>query len=216
MKKLMLTLALALATFTAAYAQFGVVGGWTTSKTPTGGDWKAVVENVNMFHAGVAYKFNVAELITLQPALSYQVKGSNVTSDTALQDILFTRGNFVEFDLGMQLGLDLLILRPYFLFEPFIGYDVSPLSSASLYSVNSSNLNQYLNEAKNKLEYGFGIGGGIELMKHLQVSVQWFMNGGKLFDGDKIDQDAALALFLQGYKDLKNYQGVKISLGLFF
>ena len=202
MKKLLLTLALVLGSFTAAHAQFGIVGGWTTAKTPSSvSDLKP--QNGNMFHAGVAYKFELGPVFTLQPALVYQGKTTFV-DESLTASTLYTRGNFLELELGCQVGIDLLALRPYFLFEPFIGYD---LGSVNL--VNGD-VKTVLNDARNKFEYGFGVGGGIELLNHLQISVQWFMNIGNLYNGNKLSVDYS------ELKNLRNFQGVKISLGLFF
>ena len=77
MKKLLLTLALMLGTLTAANAQIGIIGGWTTAKTPSSiSDLSPA--NGNLFHAGVAYKFDFGPFFTLQPELVYQGKASYV------------------------------------------------------------------------------------------------------------------------------------------
>jgi len=199
MKKLLLTLALVFGTLTAANAQFGIVGGWTTAKAPS--EVSALSpKNASMFHAGLAYKIELGPVFTLQPALLYHGKTTSVTEG---DNTLYSRGNFLELDLGCQVGIDLLALRPYFLFEPFIGYD---LGSFNLYNGTSSDI---LNNARNKFEFGFGVGGGIELLNHLQISAQWFMNVGHLYDGNKLTG-------LSDLGKLKNFQGVKLTLGLFF
>lgn len=219
MKKLILTLALAFATLTAANAQIGVFGGWSTSRTDNGGNWEATVKNMSLWNAGLAYKFEIGPFFTIQPGLAYQVKGTNVQS--ALQS-LASRSGFLELDLGLQLGLDLLVLRPFFLFEPFIGYQVYDNEEFRLLSYNfgqsvqDGNLTTYLANAKNKFEFGFGVGGGIELLNHLQVSAQWFMNAGQLFNADRLTADAVKSVAVSNFQDLKNYSGVKITLGLFF
>ena len=200
MKKLLLTLALMLGTLTAANAQFGIIGGWTTAKAPsTVGD--LLPKNASLFHAGVAYKFEIGPFFALQPALVYQGKATYVNQ----QSSLYSRSNFLELELGTQVGIDLLALRPYFLFEPFIGVDLGALNKLN------GEVSQVLNDAKKKFEYGFGVGAGIELVSHIQISVQWFMNFGKLYDANKL----TVADF-QRFTDLKNYQGVKVTLGLFF
>ena len=200
MKKLLITLALLFGTLTAANAQFGIIGGWTMAKSPsTVGD--LFPKNANLFHAGVAYKFDLGPFFTLQPALVYQGKATYVDQSSSL----YSRSNFLELELGAQVGIDLLALRPYFLFEPFIGYDLGALNRLN------GEVNQVLNEAKNKFEGGFGVGGGIELVNHIQISVQWFMNFGKLFYGNKLNNTDWSRL-----ANLNNYQGVKITLGLFF
>lgn len=206
MKKLLLTLTLILGAMTAANAQIGIVGGWTTAKTPsTIGGFSPT--NGNLFHAGLAYKFELGPFFALQPALVYQGKAAfvDVTAPGGSASPLYSRSNFLELELGLQVGIDLLALRPFFLFEPFIGYD---LGSRNIFN---GNLEKTLNDARNKFEYGFGVGGGIELVNHIQLSVQWFMNIGKLYDSNKL----AASAFSQ-FGNLKNYQGVKVTLGLFF
>ena len=200
MKKLLLTLALMLGTLTAANAQFGIIGGWTTAKAPsTVGD--LLPKNASLFHAGVAYKFEIGPFFALQPALVYQGKATYVNQ----QSSLYSRSNFLELELGTQVGIDLLALRPYFLFEPFIGVDLGALNKLN------GEVSQVLNDAKKKFEYGFGVGAGIELVSHIQISVQWFMNFGKLYDSNKL-----VNTDLSSLTNLRNYQGVKVTLGLFF
>ena len=200
MKKLLLTLALMLGTLTAANAQFGIIGGWTTAKAPsTVGD--LLPKNASLFHAGVAYKFEIGPFFALQPALVYQGKATYVNQ----QSSLYSRSNFLELELGTQVGIDLLALRPYFLFEPFIGVDLGALNKLN------GEVSQVLNDAKKKFEYGFGVGAGIELVSHIQISVQWFMNIGNLYDGNKLANTN-----LSSLTNLRNYQGVKVTLGLFF
>ena len=200
MKKLLLTLALMLGTLTAANAQFGIIGGWTTAKAPsTVGD--LLPKNASLFHAGVAYKFEIGPFFALQPALVYQGKATYVNQ----QSSLYSRSNFLELELGTQVGIDLLALRPYFLFEPFIGVDLGALNKLN------GNVEQALNDARKKVEVGFGVGAGIELVSHIQISVQWFMNFGKLYDSNKLANTN-----LSSLTNLRNYQGVKVTLGLFF
>jgi hypothetical protein len=219
MKKLFLTLALTVLSLTAAHAQFGVIGGFTssTTKIAPGTNWSAEIQKAPLWHAGVAYKIGMGPFFTLQPQLTYQTKGSGV-KDAARN--LKSQAGFVELGLGAQLGLDLLIVRPYLLLEPFIGYDVTPGErfSGDLAGISLTNdqINQYLKDARNKFEVGFGIGGGIEVMRHVQVSVQWFMNVGKLYSEDRLAADAVLKTFTANYKDLKNYQGLKVTVGIFF
>ena len=217
MKKLFLTLTLALLTFTAAHAQFGIIGGFTSSSTkiPSGSNWSAEVKNAALWHAGVAYKIGMGPFFTLQPQLVYQTKGSKVNDGA--RDFKSQAG-FVELELSAQLGLDLLMVRPFIMLEPFIGYDVTPgeILNGNISGITYEEVNKYLRNAKNKFEVGFGVGGGIEVMRHVQVSVQWFMNAGKLFNEDKLAADTIMKVIATNYKDFKNYQGLKVTVGIFF
>ena len=71
-------------------------------------------------------------------------------------------------------------------------------------------------DVKNKLEWGFGVGGGVEIAGHLQLSVQWFKNLGTLYNDGKIDGEAVLTTFKDNYKNIENYTGVKVTLGILF
>ena len=129
---------------------------------------------------------------------------------------LTSKAGYVEAELGAQLGIDLLAVRPYFLLEPFIGYQVAGNETVDVVVSDINSLNQYLNKAKNRFEVGFGVGAGVEILGHVQVSAQWFMNVGNLYNGDKLAAEALWNTATSGYKDIKNYNGVKITVGIFF
>ena len=65
-----------------------------------------------------------------------------------------------------------------------------------------------------KLDYGISLGGGIEIVRHIQLTLKWYKNLGPLFNEGKLASvgDAVVA----AYKDTKNYQGIKVTLGIFF
>lgn len=235
MKRLLAVLALSLTTVVAAHAQFGVIGGFTSSASFV--DTQNAMENlknVSLFHAGVAYKIKMGPMFVLEPALMYQVKGANLhqtvanfkSGEQTLADFsgsFESKTGYVELALGAQLGIDLLAFRPYLLFEPFVGVKVYDAENyASTYrlgtaqkTIGSEEINKALSGAKNLIEGGFGVGAGVELVNHVQISVQWFMNLGKLYNEDKLNQDV-LAEVQANYKDIQNYQGVKLTLGIFF
>lgn len=211
MKKIVLLAVAILASATIANAQIGIFGGFTSSNTTVDKSTaKDNFNNVSLFHAGVAYKFDVLPFLTLQPGVAYQVKGakmSKVTSGDAKTDDFKLKTGFIETSLGIQLGVDLVAIRPFALVEPFLGYAIkgTEVWDSTSKEATKTSLKQF----SNNLEYGFGLGGGIELLDHVQLSVQWFKNLGTL-GVDKADIKAA------DLKDVKNYQGIKITLGLFF
>ena len=214
MKRLFTLLALLFVTAGAAFAQFGVIGGYTRSGTGIDKDLFQA-KNMSQYHADIAYRFDLP-FLTIQPQLTYEAKGvtlNELTDGNVVSSVMNTSG-FAEFGVGFQLGVDLLAFRPYFLVQPFVGYDV--LSGLSGEKKELPALDEALASAKNKLEYGFGIGAGLELINHIQLSVQWFMNMGSLYDNGKLDQSAIKDAVLDSYKEVGNYQGIKVSLGLFF
>ncbi len=220
MKKILTILALAFATATVANAQIGIIGGFTSSNSSADmSNLKGELKNVSLYHAGIAYKAEIGNFFALQPALQYQVKGAtlNELGESTIGDFQ-TKTGFVELSLGLQAGVDLLAFRPFAVFEPFIGYAVTGTENFAdtdgKYTVDS--VSKQLVDAKNKLEYGFGVGGGVELLDHVQISVQWFMNLGNLYNGEKLNVDPATTAASVDLKNLKNYQGIKVTLGLFF
>ena len=219
MKKILTLLVAVLATASVAHAQFGIIGGFTSSKTSI--DTKNISENfkgVSLFHAGIAYKVKLPLGFAIQPALTYEMKGANLEQVKSINEglsSLSTKAGYVQLGAGIQWGIDLLVARPFLLVQPFFGYQVTGSEKLTADgSVSISSIDDVFKTAKNKLEYGFELGGGVEVVKHIQVSVVWFKNLGYLYDGDKITDVGAAVI--GAYKDTKNYSGIKVSVGIFF
>ena len=190
MKKLISVLVVVLASATLAHAQLGIVAGYTASSTNA----KSAAEEVktaSLWHAGVAYKFGLGP-ITLQPSLTYSMKGTKV-------DDLQYKSGYIEASAGVQFGLDLLVARPFVVAEPFIGYQV--------YGNETWDEKGY-KDAVNKLEYGFGIGVGCDVLEHFQLRVEWYKNLGSLAgaNGGAVEETLRNG----------NYQGIKVTAGFFF
>ena len=71
---------------------------------------------------------------------------------------------FVELPLGLQWGPDLLAFRPFVMAEPFIGYKVGS------YDRGDETVEEWFERSKNDFEYGFSVGGGVELAGNIQLS----------------------------------------------
>jgi hypothetical protein len=202
MKKIFAIVAVAAASLvlaSQAHAQFGVIAGLTSSKT-NAVDAAKDVKNIALYHAGLTYKFNLGAGFAIQPSIIYQVKGAkieNVGNTTPEQ----LKTGFVEVPLSIQWGPDLLAFRPYAFAEPFVGYKISSF----VYGDGDVFTEQLKNEMK-KIEYGFGLGGGLEIASHVQLSVQWFKNLGKFSDGGNVAEKVKNS----------NFQGIKVSLAVLF
>ena len=218
MKKILTFLVAVLATASVAHAQFGIIGGFTSSKTSI--DTKNISENfkgVSLFHAGIAYKVKLPLGFAIQPALTYEMKGANLEQVKSINEglsSLSTKAGYIQLGAGIQWGIDLLVDRPFLLVQPFFGYQVTGSEKLNVLNASGEEYNNFFKTAKNKLEYGFELGGGVEVVKHIQVSVVWFKNLGYLYDGDKITDVGAAVI--GAYKDTKNYSGIKVSVGIFF
>lgn len=204
MKKLLTLAAVMLASATMAHAQIGIVGGFTSSKSSI--DTKNVsanFQNVSLYHIGVAYQLDLPMGFAVQPKLTYQMKGaklSDIEGVNLSSANLESKTGYIELGAGLQYGIDLLVARPFLVVEPFIGYQVTGSESIS-----------QLAEAKKKLEYGFALGAGVEVLEHVQLTIQWFKNLGNVYDADN-----NVIAALPGIKDMTGYNGVKVTLGLFF
>ena len=221
MKKILTLFVAVLATVTMANAQVGIIGGWTTSRTSI--DFQNVKENfkgLDNFHAGIAYHAKLPVGFALQPELTYEMKGAKIDMEHFVAGLKNTKSHNIELGLGVQWGIDLLVVRPFVVAEPFIGFVVK---SNDQYSVDLTptgytveEVSKVLNDARNKLEYGISLGGGIDIVKHVQISVKWYKNLGPLYNEGKFNANSIAANVAQAYKDTKNYQGVKVTLGIFF
>ena len=185
-----------------AHAQFGIVGGITSSTTDmtTAED----VKSMSLYHAGLTYKIGLPSGFSLQPAVLYQVKGANVGRlDTATDEDFKLKTGFVEVPLAVQWGPRLAAFRPYVFGEPFIGYRVSSTDKGN------DSFRDWTKQAKNKFEYGFGLGAGLEIADHIQLSVQWFNNLGAMFS-------APAEAGTEPLEKVKNFEGIKFSLAILF
>ena len=181
MKKLIVIVA-SLLVAVSAHAQLGVVAGITSSKS----DLKSAMEdvkNISLYHVGLTYKLDLG-LLAIQPSILYNMKGSKfdmLSKETTLDNFEYKTG-YLEIPVQMQAGLDLGLARVYGFLEPFVGYAVS-----NSIAFSQGQPKQTWDNIKSKMEYGVGLGAGVELIKHVQVSVRYFWNMGLVYNGKNIN-----------------------------
>lgn len=163
-----------------AYAQFGVIGGLTSTMP----DAKSAYENikgVNLYHVGVTCKIG-GNFFAIQPSLIYRMKGTSIQGvGEGEEATLDYKTGYVELPIQAQLGFALgSIARIYGIAEPYIGYAVTNFKKDE-----SGNFENDIKSVTDKLEYGFGAGVGVELFKHFQLSVRYCWDFGEI--GNKID-----------------------------
>ena len=182
-----------------AHAQFGLLFGLTSSSIQMSSS-----DAVSLYHAGLTYKIGLPAGFSLQPAVLYQVKGANVSQlGTASDEDFKLKTGFVEVPLGIQWGPSLDAFRLFVMVEPFVGYRVSSTDRGN------DTFRDWARQAKNKFEYGFGLGGGLEIAEHIQLSAQWFNNLGPMFTGQAEAGTEQL-------DHVKNFKGIKFSLAILF
>lgn len=187
MKKLLIAI-VALFVAYSAQAQIGVMAGLTSSKT----DVKSAVadiDNVNQFHIGVAYKLGLGNLLTIQPAILYNAKGTKIDDLGGIDDFEFdaTTG-YIEIPVQVQVGFGVgPIARVYGFAEPYVGYAITnKIEMDTPFGTSSTNSENTWNYIKNRLSYGVGLGVGAEVFKHLQVSVKYFWDLGDVYGFEDI------------------------------
>lgn len=161
------TILILLSSFAANAEGLVVKGGLTYQRGSRLNDIK--LDSFSSWHFGAGYQTDSHLGFTLQPELIYNVKG------VALKDAVSVRMNYLELPVNIQWGIDLLLLRPFIFASPYIGY-----SLGHKYSTESP-INAQIEEALNNLEYGFGLGYGLEIGK-LQITAKYNWNFGELLD----------------------------------
>lgn len=175
MKKLIVIVA-SLLVAVSAHAQLGVIAGITSAQTKFDNVDAALIEaqNATQYHVGVAYKLGLGNFIAIQPAIIYNVKGSKVSAVAGLSDFDFKSG-YLEVPVQLQVGMGIGDLaRVYAIAEPFVGMAITETTIKGLASDQKIEWDDFAD----KLEYGIGIGAGVELIKHVQVAARYFWNMG--------------------------------------
>lgn len=220
MRKLILAVTALLGFSVFAHAQLGVMAGVTSSESNFKSAW-AEAENITQYHLGLAMRFPVASVFSIQPAVIYNIKGQQIGAVLDGSDFHadFKTG-FVEVPVQLQLGFDINGFRPYVFTEPFVGYAVTNQSKErfgeTVQDVTASEpveAKTDWNNVKSRIEYGVGLGVGIDLLNHMQISVRYFWNKGPLYNNDAIGtkiQDVDTKV------EQDKCSGIMVSAALFF
>lgn len=182
MKKLIIAVA-ALLISVSSFAQFGIVAGLTSSSSKIE-DAYLNYKNINQFHAGITYKIGIGNVLAIQPSLIYNMKGTSIGEIDSVSKLnLQFKTGYIELPVQLQVGFGLGDLaRIYGIAEPFVGFAVSNKVKVD------GQLEDTWENVKNKFEYGVGLGAGVELFKHLQVSVRYFWNLGNVYGWEEVKQ----------------------------
>ena len=167
---------------------FGILGG---ANFYTTGVKEINAHTMTQWHGGITYKFDLPVGFQIQPALLYNVKGANLKSEYGRSLSV----GYLEFMVPVQWGVDLILFRPFLEVAPFVGYGLN----------GCGDLKTMWKETGQKLEYGVGLGGGLQIWR-FQVNARYNWNFGKLM------QATGVADAFRG----ANFSGVTLSLAYFF
>ncbi|MBP5389227.1 MAG: PorT family protein [Bacteroidales bacterium] len=207
MKKLIIAVA-AIFVSVAAFAQGGIVAGYTASQMSLKDEIKNIGMNVKSapnFHVGFAYHQPLVLGFAIQPEILYANKGT--TYGLAGTDVV-GRMSYIEVPVQLQWGIDLIALKPYIFAEPFVGYAVS--GKLDVKGIINTAKEFDINDLDSRLEYGFSVGAGVMLLGHIQASFKYFWNFDQCGFGDYM-KNVQTAL-----SDSKGFSGLSLSAAIFF
>ena len=149
--------------------------------------------NYSGFHAAIGYQTESFSGFTFQPEVMFLSRKGNKFGDKD-----FWAKKYIEVPVNIQWGIDLVALRPFLQLSPYLGYSIGDVRTPN----NEKNLMiERMAIGSNNFEYGLGVGGGIELMRRLQLSAQYVWNFGQVAnlsqfvsDATSIGRDTAAAL----------------------
>lgn len=127
------------------------------------------------YHAGMTCKFRLPLGFAIQPSLMYQMKRSAIEGLIDGEGTLDYKAGYLELPVSFQWGPDLLLFRPFLDVAPYVGYGLNNSMNGSQAFINSW-------DGINRLEYGLGLGAGLEIWK-VQLVCRYNWNFGPLFDG---------------------------------
>lgn len=218
MKKLFTVIAIilvAVPAFSQGKSRWGVIGGFTSASTnlkEIGG------KNFAGFHAGLTAYHPIGLGFAFQPSIVYQQKGMKWQADwssslSPAPTVVDGRIGYVQVPLQLQFGIDLVILRPYVFVEPFVGYAVNNSFSSEVAGIDIKPIkNEWA--GINRFEYGLGVGGGLDITRHFQLSVKYYWNFNSNFDNKvlpEIIKNVAGAI-----KDKTQFNGLQVSAAILF
>ena len=195
MKKLVIAIAAAFIAVSAS-AQVGVIAGITSSQSNYKEAW-ANINEVTQYHVAATLKLPLPLGLAVQPSIIYNMKGASIETaktegvETAVGTV-DTKTGFLEVPVQVQWGIGIAgVVRPYVFAEPFVGLALNGEEKTTLAGLVDTENKQEWDNVKDRLEYGFGVGAGIEILRHLQVSVRYYWNLGGLYGQDENGESKA-------------------------
>ena len=210
MKKILLLATACMLLSLQGFAQFGVKAGLNFNSLGELEGTKSFsvgMEKKTGFHAGVLYRFKVPVIgLAVQPELIYSQTKGNMQLYTSLPGAAVSNTengvgsgefsvSYLQLPVALQMGLDLVLLRPYIQVVPYVGCNIANDFKIKDFKMDTDRFN-----------YGIGVGAGIDIWR-LQVSGRYNWDLGKVADYK-----------WEGVDTFKGGQsrGFQLSLALFF
>ena len=156
------------------------------------------------WNAGITWSWHLPVGFSIQPSLCYHQKVAMLVPDVS------QRMGYVELPVSFQWGPDLMLFRPLVDCTPYVGYAIS---NGIVGNSGNLTIEQSSWDGKKRLEYGLGLGGGIEVWK-FQLICRYNWNFGSLYDTAGWNELKANLNDLNSASS--NLEGVTLSLAFFF
>lgn len=128
------------------------------------------------FHVGLLAMLNIPVIgLGVQPEVLYVNRGVTLSETTE-------RVSYIDVPLNITWGIDVMLVRPFIAVTPFISYCLNDVKATYMDAASALSTTATLD----KLDYGIGVGAGIDILGTLQVMgrYNWGLNdlgGGKAF-----------------------------------
>jgi hypothetical protein len=203
-----------------AQVKFGVKGGLNITDLSGSAveDVKSALSTYTGFHAGVALQVGLPFGLAIQPEVLYSQSGVKLSKDLVpsignLGDVLAKLSvGSIQVPVAIQWGVKLGPVRPFVQAVPYVSFPV--VTKLDLSALNM-NVNENLNKVFGSMDYGVGLGAGVDIWK-LQASVKYNWALGKLVDA--ADLGAGEVVVKEILDEIKGAKlaGLEVSVALFF
>lgn len=154
---------------TSAFAKIGLIGG--VSFSPQNVSFK----DLQQWHAGITWEAPLGIGFSIQPSLLYATK-AGLNSDPMSVDAL--KMGYVQLPVQLLWGPDIANgnFKPYVFAEPYVGYNLT--QNGKWVDVKN------VKDAGKLFDWGGGLGVGVKLFKHLQVTGKYVWSFGNIINAN--------------------------------
>ena len=203
-----------------AQVKFGVKGGLnlTNLSGSVVEDVKGALDSYTGFHAGIAVQVGLPFGLAIQPEVLYTQSGVKFSKDLIpsignMGDVLAKLSiGSIQVPVAIQWGIKLGPVRPFLQAVPYVSFPVVKNLDLSAFNLN---VDENLGKLFGSMNYGVGLGGGIDIWK-IQASVKYNWALGKLVDAANMTaSDLVVKEIVEEIKGSK-LSGLEVSVALFF
>lgn len=172
-----------------AQIRFGLKGGANISGLEGStanevlGDLKNEINNATNYHIGALVQIGMGKFFTLQPELQFTTKGATLQKEPIIPGVemptdITLSTSYLELPINLQAGIRLgKLARVYLQAGPYASLLLAEETTVrgnlgELFEGVGNELSESPREFANKLDYGIGVGAGVEVL-FLQLAVKY-------------------------------------------